>query len=106
VRNGNERVLSVAADCRAAAALIESGTKGDSAAARCLSRLIGMAGAQANKAAAIARAEEMRPVFMRTARLSAYKAADELNARGFATPTGHRWWPQTVIRVRRRLGLS
>jgi hypothetical protein len=86
------------------AALADDRMKGDSAAAKRRCGL-GMAGAKANKAAAIARAKRMRLVFIRIAALSAHKAADELNAYGIATPTGRPWWPQTVIRVRRRLGL-
>jgi hypothetical protein len=104
VQNAKELVLSVAADGEAAPT--DDRTKGDPATAKRHSRPISMAGAaKTNKAAAIARAKRLRVVFIRTAALSAHKAADELNACGIATPTGRPWWPQTVIRVRRRLGL-
>jgi hypothetical protein len=74
VPNAKELVLSVAADGEAA--LTGERTKGDSAAAKRHSGLIGRAGAKANKAAAIARAKRMRLVFIRTAALSAHKAAN------------------------------
>jgi DNA invertase Pin-like site-specific DNA recombinase len=50
------------------------------------------------------RAEGLRGVFDELASLSARKAAEELNARGVATPEGGRWYATQVIRVRKRLG--
>jgi DNA invertase Pin-like site-specific DNA recombinase len=49
------------------------------------------------------RAEELRDVFAELADMSARKAAEELNARGIATPEGGKWYATQVIRVRRRL---
>jgi hypothetical protein len=62
--------------------------------------------AKANRGAALERAEALRPVFVETADLSAHKAADVLNSRQIATPTGRPWSAKTVIRVRARLGLA
>jgi Recombinase len=42
-------------------------------------------------------------VFDELASLSARKAAEELNARGFPTPEGGNWFATQVIRVRKRL---
>jgi hypothetical protein len=61
--------------------------------------------AKANKGAALDRAEALRPEFVETADLSAHKAADVLNGRQIATPTGRPWSAKTVLRVRARLGL-
>jgi DNA invertase Pin-like site-specific DNA recombinase len=62
--------------------------------------------AKANRGAALERAEALRPAFVETADLSAHKAADVLNSRQIATPTGRPWSAKTVIRVRARLGLA
>jgi DNA invertase Pin-like site-specific DNA recombinase len=51
---------------------------------------------------ALERAERLRSVF-ELASLSARKAAEELNARGFPTPEGGKWFATQVIRVRKRL---
>jgi hypothetical protein len=59
--------------------------------------------AKVNHGAAIERAEALRPVFAELAGLSAHKAADELNRRNVATPTGAKWSAKTVLRVRERL---
>jgi DNA invertase Pin-like site-specific DNA recombinase len=58
---------------------------------------------EANKRAAVERAEVLRPVFAELAPLSANAAAAELNARKVATPSGSPWSALTVIRVRARL---
>jgi DNA invertase Pin-like site-specific DNA recombinase len=58
---------------------------------------------EANKRAAVERAEVLRPVFAELAALSANAAAAELNARKVATPSGSPWSALTVIRVRARL---
>jgi DNA invertase Pin-like site-specific DNA recombinase len=50
------------------------------------------------------RAEGLRGVLDELAGLSARKAAEELNARGVATPEGGKWYATQVIRVRKRLG--
>jgi DNA invertase Pin-like site-specific DNA recombinase len=52
---------------------------------------------------ALERAERLRSVFDELASLSARKAAEELNARGFPTPEGGKWFATQVIRVRKRL---
>lgn len=52
---------------------------------------------------ALARANELRPVFADVQNLSARRAARELNARKIATPTGAPWSDKTVTRVRERL---
>ena len=59
--------------------------------------------ADANHAAAKARAEALRPVFSELEGLSANAIAVELNARAVPTPTGSPWSAVTVIRVQRRL---
>jgi DNA invertase Pin-like site-specific DNA recombinase len=59
-----------------------------------------------NRDAALARAEQLRPVLTELAGLSDRATAAELNKRNVATPTGRRWHPQTISRVRARLGLG
>ena len=59
--------------------------------------------ADRNRAAAQARAQELRPIFVAFAGQSARAIADELNAREIATPTGAPWSAKTVIRVQERL---
>jgi hypothetical protein len=44
-------------------------------------------------------------VFVELAGLSTRKAADALNARGVANPSGKPWNAMAVMRVRARLGL-
>lgn len=58
---------------------------------------------EAAKAAAMARAEGLRPLFAEVAHLGVRRAAEELNRRKVRTPTGRRWHPMTVLRVRKRL---
>jgi DNA invertase Pin-like site-specific DNA recombinase len=89
-------------------ALISKRTKEGLAAARAKGRKLGgyRAPSAANKTAAAARAEALRPVFAELSALSANKAAAELNARKVPTPTGRPWSVVTVIRVRARLTRS
>lgn len=63
--------------------------------------------ASANRAAAMARAHEIRDVLaeLSKAGMSTRQIAAELTTRGVATPRGGRWHPQTVIRVMERLAL-
>jgi len=57
----------------------------------------------ANRDAAQARARKLRPVLTELASMSARAASIELNRRKIAAPTGARWHPETVSRVRQRL---
>src|SRR5262245_51886116 len=59
---------------------------------------------QGRLADAAARAQAIAPILAELAGMSSHKIADELNARGIATPTGAPWSAKTVIRVRGRLG--
>ncbi len=61
--------------------------------------------AAANHAAAIARANEIKPILRELRKLSARAAAAELNVRKVSTPTGAPWSAKTVIRARERVGL-
>jgi hypothetical protein len=58
----------------------------------------------ANRDEARQRAEELRPILMELASMSANQAAHELNRRGIATPRGGRWHALTVMRLRKRVG--
>jgi DNA invertase Pin-like site-specific DNA recombinase len=86
-------------------ALISKRTKEGLAAAKAKGRKLGgpRGQSEANKRAAVERAEALRPLFAELAALSANAAAAELNARKVATPTGSPWSALTVIRVRARL---
>jgi DNA invertase Pin-like site-specific DNA recombinase len=86
-------------------ALISKRTKEGLAAAKAKGRKLGgpRGQSEANKRAAVERAEALRLVFAELAALSANAAAAELNARKVATPTGSPWSALTVIRVRARL---
>jgi DNA invertase Pin-like site-specific DNA recombinase len=55
---------------------------------------------------AMERAEGLRGVCEELADMSARKAAEELNARGIATPEGGKWFATQVIRVRKRLATA
>lgn len=57
----------------------------------------------ANRDEARQRAEELRPILMELAGMSANKAAAELNKRGIPTPKGAQWHALTVMRLRKRL---
>jgi DNA invertase Pin-like site-specific DNA recombinase len=62
--------------------------------------------APANRAAAMDRARELKPILTELAGsgMSARQIAAELTARGISTPRGGQWHPQTVIRVLERIG--
>jgi DNA invertase Pin-like site-specific DNA recombinase len=62
--------------------------------------------AQANRQDAIARAEELRPLFTDYQNLSARQMAHILNGRKIPTPTGASWSGNTVTRVRERLATA
>ena len=55
------------------------------------------------KAEAVARAQELAPLFEELAGLSARELARVFNERGVPTPRGKPWSPVTVLRARRRL---
>lgn len=59
-----------------------------------------------NRAAALDRAEQLRPIFNELANLSARKIAVALNERKIPTPAGGEWHAATVIRVQKRLAES
>ena len=59
-----------------------------------------------NRAAALDRAEQLRPIFTELANLSARKIAVTLNERKIPTPAGGEWHAATVIRVQKRLAES
>jgi DNA invertase Pin-like site-specific DNA recombinase len=59
-----------------------------------------------NRADALARAEQIRPIFTELADMSARAVAAELNRRGIETPAGGKWHAVTVNRVRQRLHRS
>jgi DNA invertase Pin-like site-specific DNA recombinase len=61
--------------------------------------------AEANAKLAAERDAKLAPLLTRLLGKSANEIARELNARKVATPAGAKWYPQTVIRVQRRLGL-
>jgi DNA invertase Pin-like site-specific DNA recombinase len=58
-----------------------------------------------NRAAALDRAEQLRPIFSKLANLSARKIAAVLNERKIPTPAGGEWHAATVIRVQKRLAV-
>jgi DNA invertase Pin-like site-specific DNA recombinase len=70
-------------------------------------REIAAAGAEANREAAIQRAEEMRWMIEAALRDggSLRKAADLLNERGVESPGGGRWHAPSLLKAARRLGL-
>jgi DNA invertase Pin-like site-specific DNA recombinase len=87
--------------------MISDRTRAGLAAAKARGLALGNAAvAVANRNAAIERAEALRPVFAELAGLSAHKAADALNRRSVATPTGAPWSAKTVLRVRERLAAA
>jgi DNA invertase Pin-like site-specific DNA recombinase len=59
--------------------------------------------AESNRAAALARAESLRPILDELRGLSARQIAEELNRRKVETPAGGRWHAMQVVRVRERL---
>jgi DNA invertase Pin-like site-specific DNA recombinase len=62
--------------------------------------------APAHHAAAVARAEELRPVLVELAGKSSRLIAAELTARGIPTQRGGRWQAQSVANVLRHLGMA
>ena len=56
-------------------------------------------------AAAVARAEELRPILLELAGKSTREIAAELTARGIPTPRGSRWQAQSVANVIRHLDI-
>jgi DNA invertase Pin-like site-specific DNA recombinase len=90
--------------------MISIRTKAALAAAKARGTELGRYGAEtlapAHKAAARARAAELRPILTELAGLSTRAIAAELTARGIPTPRGGRWQAQSVANVRRHLGLA
>ncbi len=85
--------------------LISNRTKEGLRAARARGVKLGGANAQsaANKAAALERAQALRPVLAELVGLSDRAVAAELNRRKEPTPAGGQWHAQTVARVKARL---
>jgi DNA invertase Pin-like site-specific DNA recombinase len=88
--------------------MIASRTKAALPAAKARGAQLGRNGAEklapANKAAAVERAVQLKPIMaeLAGAGMSARQIAAELTARGIATPRAGRWHPQTVARVMER----
>jgi DNA invertase Pin-like site-specific DNA recombinase len=86
--------------------MIAARTKAGLAAAKAKGVELGNAKLAAdNRAAAIGRAKEIKPILPELRNMSARAAATELNSRGVPTPTGAPWSAKTIIRVRERAGL-
>src|SRR5262249_39198185 len=86
--------------------MIAARTKAGLAAAKARGKELGNPNLAAdNRAAAIARANEIKPILRELRDLSAHAAAAELNTRKVPTPTGAAWSAKTVIRARQRVGL-
>jgi len=84
--------------------LISARTKAALAQAKARGKKLGNAAlAAANRAEALERAEELRPVLEELRGLSLRKLAEELNARGIPTPRGGSWRAMTVRTVLGRL---
>ena len=88
-------------------ALISRRTKDALAAAKARGVVLGNAKqSAANRAAALERAEELRPVLQQLRGRSLREIAAELNARNISTPNNLAWSMVTVRRVLHRLGLQ
>ena len=88
-------------------ALISRRTKDALAAAKARGVVLGNAKqSAANRAAALHRAEELRPVLQQLHGHSLREIAAELNARNISTPNNLAWSMVTVRRVLHRLGLQ
>jgi DNA invertase Pin-like site-specific DNA recombinase len=88
-------------------ALISRRTKDALAAAKARGVVLGNAKqSAANRAAALERAEELRPVLQQLHGRSLREIAAELNARNISTPNNLAWSMVTVRRVLHRLGLQ
>ena len=90
--------------------MISIRTKAALAAAKARGKALGRYGAEtlapAHKAAAQARAEELRPILIELSGKSTRAIAAELTARGIPTPRGGRWQAQSVANVLRHLGMA
>jgi DNA invertase Pin-like site-specific DNA recombinase len=90
--------------------MISIRTKAALAASKARGKALGRYGAEvlapAHKAAAQARAEELRPILTALAGKSTRAIAAELTARGIATSRGGRWQAQSVANVLRHLGMA
>ena len=90
--------------------MISVRTKAALAAAKARGKALGRHGAEvlapAYKAAAQARAEELRPILTEIAGRSTRAIAAELMARGIPTPRGGRWQAQSVANVLRHLAAT
>ena len=90
--------------------MISVRTKAALAAAKARGKALGRHGAEilapAYKAAAQARAEELRPILTEIAGRSTRAIAAELTARGIPTPRGGRWQAQSVANVLRHLAAT
>lgn len=91
--------------------MIAERTKAALQAAKARGVLLGRNGIQrlapANRAAAMHRAEQLKPILaeLSAAGMSKREIAAELAGRGIPTPRGGRWHAQTVARVLNRVGL-
>jgi DNA invertase Pin-like site-specific DNA recombinase len=85
--------------------LISERTKAGLAAARAKGVKLGGANRKSAEFAAAAqkRAADLAPIFAELADLSLLALAEELNRRGIETPSGGKWYAQTVKRIRKRL---
>src|ERR1700738_533951 len=85
--------------------MISARTKAALAASKARGTRLGRYGAEhlapAHHAAAVARAEELRPVLAELAGMSTRQIAAELTARGIPTPRGGRWQARSVAHVLR-----
>jgi DNA invertase Pin-like site-specific DNA recombinase len=90
--------------------MISARTKAALAAAKARGTRLGRYGAEtlapAHKAAAQARAAELRLILIEMAGRSTRAIAAELTARGILTPRGGRWQAQSVANVLRHLGMT
>jgi DNA invertase Pin-like site-specific DNA recombinase len=92
--------------------MIAARTKAALQAAKARGVVLGRNGANrlalANRAAAMDRARELKPLLTELAGsgMSARQIAAALTARGVSTPRGGQWHPQTVIRVLERIGAT
>jgi DNA invertase Pin-like site-specific DNA recombinase len=90
--------------------MISIRTKAALAAAKARGKALGRYGAEtlapAHKAAARARAEELRPTLAELAGKSTRQIAAELTVRGIPTSRGGRWQAQSVANILRHLGMG
>jgi DNA invertase Pin-like site-specific DNA recombinase len=90
--------------------MISIRTKAALAAVKARGKALGRYGAEilapAHKAAAQARAEELRSILSELSGKSTRQIAAELTARRISTPRGGRWQAQSVANVQRHLGIG